>query len=255
MNKFIFIGTWFLVMLLSLSVYAADDSGKESAKNGGANDTSVRAISRNLQLMYPKTKFQKVSSTQIPGVYQVVMGKNVAYVEESGRYFIFGHLFDMETQTDLTEGIAQESMKIDFSTLPLQLAIKSVRGDGKRVIAVFSDPDCPYCSKLEQELSKLNNLTIYTFLYPLNELHPGAKNIADAIWCAKDKAAAWSNYMTSSKAPTKVTGCAAPTEQIAALANKLGISGTPFLVAQDARTMPGAAEATKLEQWINGGAK
>ncbi|NOT67032.1 MAG: DsbC family protein [Methylophilaceae bacterium] len=227
--------------------------------NGAVGKADLVAVEKNLHLMYPKTKFQKVSVTPLPGIYEVVMGKNTAYVEENGRYFIFGHLFDMETQTDLTEdvaqNIAQDMVKIDFASLPLQHAIKTVKGDGKRVVAVFSDPDCPYCKKLEQELAKLNNLTIYTFLYPLDGLHPDAKNKADAIWCAKDKAAAWSRFMLTSKTPAKVPGCEAPTSQIVTLASKLGIGGTPFLVAADSRTMPGAAEADRLDKWLNGGAK
>jgi thiol:disulfide interchange protein DsbC len=243
------IGSLVMALLFSQALQAATPAKSEPTS------AILAAVEKNLHLMYPKTKFQKVSATPVPGIFEVVMGKNTAYVEENGRYFIFGHLFDMETQTDLTEDVAQDAMKVDFAALPLPLAIKTVKGDGKRVIAVFSDPDCPYCKKLEQALAKVNNLTIYTFLYPLDQLHPDSKNKADAIWCAKDRSAAWSSFMASNKAPAKVAGCEAPTTQIVELATRLGISGTPFLVASDSRTMPGAMEAVRLDQWLNGGAK
>ena len=200
MRKISIIGTLVGSLLLSQSLMA--EAGKPS---------DISGVEKNLKLLYPKTKFQSVKNTPIPGIYEVVMGRNVAYVGEDGRYFIFGHLFDMETQTDLTEDVAQENVKIDFATLPLQQAIKTVKGDGKRIVAVFSDPDCPYCKKLEQELAKINNVTIYTFLFPLGDLHPDAKDKADAIWCAKDKSAAWSSYMLSNKLLAKTPGCEAPT--------------------------------------------
>lgn len=222
---------------------------------GGNKASEISGVEKNLKLLYPKTKFQSIKASPIPGIYEVVMGRNVAYVGEDGRYFIFGHLFDMETQTDLTEEVAQEGIKIDFSTLPLQQAIKTVKGDGKRIVAVFSDPDCPYCKKLEQELAKINNVTIYTFLYPLSELHPEAKEKADAIWCAKDKSLAWSSYMLSNKLPSKTPGCEAPTTQIVEFANAHGISGTPFLVSSDSKTMPGAAESARLEKWLGSTSK
>lgn len=244
MRKISIIGTLVGSLLLSQSLMA--EAGKTPEISG---------IEKNLKLLYPKTKFQSVKNTPIPGIYEVVMGRNVAYVGEDGRYFIFGHLFDMETQTDLTEDVAQESIKIDFSTLPLQQAIKTVKGDGKRIVAVFSDPDCPYCKKLEQELAKINNVTIYTFLFPLGDLHPDAKDKADAIWCAKDKSAAWSSYMLSNKLLAKTPGCEAPTTQITEFANSHGIAGTPFLIKADSKTMPGAADAAKLEKWLGGSAK
>lgn len=231
----------FLFATLSLTAYGAD------------KDTV--AIEKNLKLLYPKTKFHSIKTTPVAGIYEVVMGRNVAYVGDDGRYFIFGHLFDMETQTDLTEDVLQENVKIDFSTLPLQQAIKTVKGDGKRIVAIFSDPDCPYCKKLEQELAKINNVTIYTFLFPLGDLHPEAKEKADAIWCAKDKSAAWGNFMLSNKLPIKTPGCEAPTSLIADFANSHGIAGTPFLIKSDSKTMPGAADAAKLEKWLGGNAK
>jgi hypothetical protein len=123
------------------------------------------------------------------------MGRNLAYVGSDARYFLFGHLYDMREQRDLTADRLEAARRIDFASLPLADAITTVRGDGSRVLAVFSDPDCPYCRKLEQELAKLDNVTVHTFLYPLGELHPEARQRAIAVWCAPDRAAAWKALM------------------------------------------------------------
>jgi len=115
---------------------------------GAARANDQIAVQRNLRLMYPKTRFGTISPTPLPGIYEVVMGRNVAFVEESGRYFIFGRMFDMEKQEDITSGAeaAQPaSPAVDFASLPLQHAIKSVHGEGRRTLAVFTDPVCPYC--------------------------------------------------------------------------------------------------------------
>jgi thiol:disulfide interchange protein DsbC len=180
------------------------------------------------------------------------MGHNVAFVEPSGRYFIFGRLFDMEKQQDLTTEIEPESKKVDFAKLPLDKAIKTVHGSGERVMAVFSDPECPYCKKLESELSKLDNVTIYTFLYPLEAIHPDAKAIARAVWCQPDRSAAWSDLMLRNKSPraAKVAKCDAPLDTVKSLASKYDIQGTPFLIAMDGRTLPGAATAERLDKFL-----
>lgn len=219
---------------------------------GGAEPmtSQLNAVNTQLRTKYPNTKFTQISPTPIPGIYEVVMGKNVAYVEGNGRYFIFGHLFDMETQTDLTEDKLQQQVKIDFNTLPLQYAIKTVRGNGKRVMAVFSDPDCPYCKKLEQELVKLDNVTIYTFLYPLEQLHQDAKNKAEAIWCSKDRSKAWLAFMLNGKLPDSASGCSTPIQKIREIAENNNISGTPFIVSAEGKTIAGAAESARIDAWL-----
>jgi thiol:disulfide interchange protein DsbC len=212
------------------------------------------AVQRNLRLMYPKTRFGKISTTSLPGIYEVEMGRNVAFVEETGRYFIFGRMFDMEKQEDITSGAeaAQPaSPAVDFASLPLQYAIKTVHGQGHRVLVVFSDPDCPYCKKLEQELAKVDDVTVYTFLMPLEQLHPDSRAKADSVWCSKDRSAAWSALMLDGTVPKKTKGCEAPHQSVLPLAEKLGISGTPFLVASDGRTMPGAAAAARISTWLD----
>ncbi len=205
-----------------------------------------------LQAKYPNTAFKAVRSSTIPGVYEVSMGSNIAYTDKSGRYFIFGHLFDMQEQKNLTAERQREAQKIAFPTQALENAIKIVKGDGSRTFAVFSDPDCPYCKKLEGELARLDNVTIYLFLYPLESLHPEAKTTAMRIWCAPDKAVAWNAFMLTGKKPP-LTACKNPIHDNVTLGASLGIAGTPTLIAEDGRAWPGFASAEQIEKWLNQG--
>jgi thiol:disulfide interchange protein DsbC len=117
------------------------------------------------------------------------------------------------------------------------------------VLAVFSDPDCPYCKRLEPELAKINNVTIYTFLMPLTQLHPNARANAISVWCAADRAKAWALFMVRGQTTTH-RACAHPVDRNVALGERLQINGTPTLIAADGRVMPGAANAEQIEAWL-----
>lgn len=220
------------------TAFAAGDPLKEAA------------VLANLKQKYPSTVIKSVSMTNLPGIFEVVMGKNVAYVEETGRYFLFGHLFDMQTQTDLTEGkiVSDQVKRIDFNKLPFQDAIKIVRGDGSRKLAIFSDPDCPYCKQLENNTAGVTNVTIYLFMFPIDQLHPQAKAKSVAVWCAKDRAKAWEGLVRNNEKPTGQ--CDNPIDRNVALAESLGINGTPTLIFSDGALIPGAPSAAKLEQLL-----
>jgi hypothetical protein len=163
---------------------------------------TANAIAERLQSLYPATRFGAVNTTPWPGVFEVVMGANLAYVDESGQYFLFGHLFDMKAQRDLTAERKDAQTRVDFAALPLADAVKDVRGNGARTLAIFSDPDCPYCLKLETEIKSLTDVTIYTFLMPIASLHPGARSKAIAVWCSRDRVAAWHALMLRDMQPT-----------------------------------------------------
>lgn len=221
-------------------------------------DPATVALRQTLTRLYPNTRFGDIQRSAISGLWEVWMGNNVAYVNDAGRHFIFGHLYDMQTQTDVTAarkeqaGLQAEAArpKIKFDDLPLADAIKVVRGNGQRKLAVFSDPLCPYCRKLEVELGKLDNVTIYTFLYPIDSIHPEAASVAQSIWCAKDKSSAWRQYMTSGKQP-KPGRCDTPINRNVALATSSGIFGTPYLVFANGTQSPGAMPAAALEQRLS----
>ncbi|MCP5279433.1 MAG: DsbC family protein [Thiobacillus sp.] len=210
---------------------------------------SIAHIEAALKAAYPATSFRDIRPTPLPGIYEVSMGRNLAYVGSDARYFLFGHLYDMREQRDLTADRLEAARRIDFASLPLADAITIVRGDGARVLAVFSDPDCPYCRRLEQELARLDNVTVHTFLYPLAELHPEARQRAIAVWCAPDRATAWQALMVNGKAPPSAE-CAHPIDRNIALARKLGVEGTPALFDVRGQHLAGAAPAQRIEAFL-----
>lgn len=229
-------------LILAVSMFAA------SALSYASADPQEMAVLAKLKQKYPSTQFKSIGGSPLPGIYEVVMGRNVAYVDETGRYFLFGHLFDMQTQTDLTEGKQpiKQVAKTDFSKLPFENAITIKKGDGSRKLAVFSDPDCPYCKQLEQNLKALDNVTIYLFMFPLEQLHPAAKAKAIGVWCADNKEQAWNELMLNGSSRSGT--CANPIEANIKLAQELGINGTPTMILEDGTLNSGAASAERIEQ-------
>lgn len=211
-----------------------------------AADPSVIAA---IKTAYPNTAFDQINATPIEGIYEVVMGKNIAYTDRTGQYFLFGNLFDMRTQTDLTQPKRLSLNKIDFNKLPLGDAIKTVKGKGERQLVVFADPNCGYCKRFEAELEKVDNITVYTYLMPI--LSQDSITKAKAIWCAKDQSAAWRSLMIDNVVP--VSGdCENPVERNVTLGRGYGVNGTPTLVAADGRMLPGYVAADRLEAWLGG---
>jgi thiol:disulfide interchange protein DsbC len=210
---------------------------------------SLADFNLRLKALYPNTQFASVSQTPVAGLFEVQINKNIAYIDASGKHFLFGHLYDMTTQTDLTAIQLEKMNRVDFSQLNLNDAIKTVKGNGARKIAVFSDPDCGYCKQLEQTLAGATDVTIYTFLYPLAQIHPQAKAKAIAVWCAKDRGQAWANLMINNKQAPQVQ-CDHPLDRIAKVGQTMGIRGTPLLIASDGRQQPGALPLEALEKWL-----
>jgi thiol:disulfide interchange protein DsbC len=235
-----------LIALATLSFTCAAASALEPAP---------AQIVEKFKAMYPATAIREVRKSELPGIYEIVTGQNVAYTDETGRYFLFGHIFDMQQQVDLTaqrQGstqAGQNNKKVEFPSQFLGNAIKVVKGDGSRKVAIFTDPDCPYCKRLESELAKLNNVTIYYFLYPLEGLHPEAKTKAVSVWCSPNKEKAWSDLMQIGQTP-KLVACNNPINDNLVLGSRLGVNGTPTLIAGDGRIMPGAAPAAAIDQWL-----
>ena len=222
-------------------------SAAQTAAQTAAPTTNTMA--ERLQGLYPATRFGEVNTTPWPGVFEVVMGANLAYGDETGQYFLCGHFYDMKAQRDLTAERKDKLARVEFSSLPLADAVKEVRGTGARTLAIFSDPDCPYCRRLEAEMKSLTDLTIYTFLMPIASLHPEARSKAIAVWCSKDRVAAWHALMWRDE-KISAKECPHPVDRNVALGDRLGISGTPTLVAADGRVLPGAASNAQIEAWL-----
>lgn len=233
-------------------VPVSQTAGSQKAETQpGSADQKVQAVAAKFRAMYPNTRVTDIRASGIDGIYEVVMGQNVAYTDATGHYFIFGHLFDMEAQVDITaqrEREQQGSRRVEYPSALLGNAIKTVKGNGSRQLVVFSDPNCPYCKRLEQELTKVDNVTIYTFLYPV--LGEESKTLSIATWCAGDRAKAWGDLMLNQKRPPLVA-CTTPINDNTVLGSRLGVTGTPTLIAADGRMLPGAAPAEKINEWLD----
>lgn len=231
-----------MAVLICNFAFAADQTKAEQA--------TAEKIKLELKRKYPGNTVTSVTKAPMGNLYEVAMGKNVAFVDPDTKYLLFGHIFEMSTQHDVTQDHIDSLNAVDFSTLPLKNAIKVVKGNGSRVFAVFSDPDCPYCHQLENNLSELDNYTMYVFLFPIAQLHPGSRAKAEAIWCAKDRAKAWTDAMLNDK-QSEQKDCATPLDQVAELAQSLGVSGTPTMINSDGRIAPGALPTPALETWLS----
>lgn len=191
-----------------------------------------------------------VSKSGYLGLYEVYFDGQIIYTDEKVSAIVAGNLIDTKTMTSVTEERMKKLNAIKFSDLPLTQAIKQVKGNGKRVLATFEDPNCGYCKRLAKDLSKLDNVTIYTFLYPI--LSEDSIKKSRQIWCAADKAKAWNDWMVDGKAPTGKDDC----DTTAIINNqefgqKLRITGTPTIFFADGDRVPGALPIAKIEQKLN----
>jgi len=174
-----------------------------------------------------------VQATPIPGIFEVRMqgrdGPQIVYSDAQGTYFFTGHLIDAAKDHDLTEERLQKLTAIEFNSLPLDLAVKIQRGNGKRSLAMFSDPYCPYCRQLEQVLLLLDDITVYVFMYPV--IRPAAADHSRAVWCSKDRAKAWLELAVGDKpkVPAAAPTCANPVDKVLELGRSLRVNGTPTL--------------------------
>lgn len=210
------------------------------------------AVKKSLQARFPDSNVQSVQKTPYAGLYEVMVDNQLFYTDEKVGYFFVGNVIDAKTQRNLTEARMQDLMRVKFDSLPLGSAIKQVKGNGSRKLAVFSDPDCPYCKKLDAELAKITDVTIYTFLYPIASLHPQAAEKARAVWCAPDRGKAWDELIQKGIVPQTGAKCDTPLEKIAEFGARLKITGTPTLIFADGTRIPGMIPAPRLEKLLNG---
>ncbi|MBI4740247.1 MAG: DsbC family protein [Betaproteobacteria bacterium] len=193
------------------------------------------------------SKVSSIAKTAYFGLYEVYIDGQIIYTDEKVSALMIGTLIDGKTMKNITEERMQKLNAIKFSDLPLDLAVKQVRGDGKRVFATFEDPNCGYCKKLAKDMVKLDNVTIYTFLYPI--LSPDSLEKSNQIWCSADKAKAWNDWMVDGKAPGGKGDCdTAAVQKTVETGRKLAINGTPTIFFADGERVPGAVPVAKIEQ-------
>ena len=195
------------------------------------------------------TKVDSVRKAGFLGLYEVVVGGEVLYTDEKVAYVVAGNVIEVKTHKDLTEERKNKLSQIKFSELPLDLAVKVVKGNGKRVLATFEDPNCSYCKKLAKEIQGLTDVTVYTFVYPI--LSADSQEKAKAIWCAADRNKAWTDYMLNNSAPAAGKCDTSGLEKVAQLAHRLNIRGTPAMFLSDGTRIPGYMPAAKLDEAIN----
>ncbi len=226
-------------LICSTSLAAGDDIPPEIA-------AKIRAT---LHERVPDLQVEAIHKSQLPGLYELVTVAELLYTND-GTLIFAGRIIDTKSREDLTAARWNDINAIDFNSLPFNLAIKTVRGDGSRKLAVFADPLCPYCRQLEENMQGLTNVTIYTFLFPLETIHPGASVKAVDIWCSKDRSSAWSKWMLQKKDPGDQRCTGAPIDQLQKLGEKLKVNSTPTLFTADGRRTPGAIKQNEIEQLL-----
>ncbi len=235
---------WILAAAMAVTVAVAGMPSSVLAQQPAARGAVEDAIRARVEQRF---NAKADSVTRMPfGLWEIVVGTEIFYVDQDVNFVIVGRVIDAKTREDLTSKKRDELLRVDFKTLPLDQAVKTVRGDGSRTLVTFEDPNCGFCKKLHRDLSPLKNVTIYTFLYPI--LSQDSFEKSRAVWCAKDRAKAWDELMGSGKAPpTPAAECKHPQQQTLDLGRKLEITGTPTLIFSDGRRMPGAVPLERVE--------
>ena len=193
-------------------------------------------------------KIDEVGRTPMPGLFEVRVGMDIVYTDAEGNFLLHGQLIDTKQQRNLTEERVDKLSAISFDQLPLKDAFTMVRGNGKRKLAVFEDPNCGYCKRFERDLQKVDNVTVYLFLYPILGSDSNLKS--RNIWCARDRAKAWTDWMVRDVTPPEATCDTAALTRNVEFGKKYRISGTPTLVFADGSRVPGAIGAAEVEKLL-----
>ncbi|MGJ7508186.1 DsbC family protein [Variovorax sp. GT1P44] len=217
------------------------------ALNASAGEADIR---KNLAARIPQfAKIDEISKSPIPGLYEVrVNGFEIFYTDEQGNYLLQGNLIDVKERRNLTEERVEKLSEVAFNKLPVKDAFTIVRGNGKRQLAVFADPNCGYCKQFERDMTKVDNITIHMFLYPV--LGPDSVVKARNIWCAKDKAKAWNDWMQRGVAPDAGDCDTTALTRNREFGQKYNITGTPTLIFSDGSRAPGALPAAQVEKQL-----
>ena len=212
-------------------------------------------IRKNLADRLPAlSKIDEISKTPMNGLYEVrVNESDIFYTDAEGNFLLQGNLIDTRAKRNLTEERIEKLSAIDFDALPLKDAFTQVRGNGKRKMAVFEDPNCGYCKRFERDLQKVNDVTIHTFLIPI--LSADSVEKSKNIWCAKDKGKAWLDWMVREQPAAKASCDTAALERNLAFSKKYKITGTPTVFFADGSRVPGAIGAPQIEKMLATAAK
>jgi len=219
-----------LSLLFALPVFAQQD---------------IDRIKAELRKKLPEAPIDSVRKLPYAGLYELVVGSEVFYTDEKASVLLLGHVVDLNTKENITELRQRQLNRVAFSDLPLENAVKIVRGNGSRKLAIFEDPNCGYCKKFERDLAAVNDITVYIFLYPI--LAESSKAKSKAVWCAADRGKAWLDIMLRDLTPAE-GNCTTPIEKNLAFGQARRISGTPTLIFEDGDRVPGVIAIAELEK-------
>lgn len=209
--------------------------------------TAEAVIKRALESRLSGIKIDAVAKTPYLGLYEVRVDSDILYTDEKANYVFSGNIIDARSMHNITEKRLRDLSAIKWESLPLDAAVKTVRGSGKRSLAVFSDPNCPYCKRFEKDLAKVDDVTIYTFLYPI--MSQDSQEKSKAVWCAADKSKAWNDLMLNG-AVLPQARCDTPIDKILALGRKYRVNGTPTVIFTSGERVPGAIAAEQVEKLL-----
>jgi len=202
-----------------------------------AVDDHLATVRQAFLLRYPEINKVEVATTPFSGLYELRVGGDLLYADAQVNFLLQGTLIDAQSRTDLTEKRQQALNRVEFAALPLELAIKQVRGAGTHQIAVFEDPNCRYCKTLHKTLAQMDDITVYTFLFPILSEDSGQK--ARNVWCAVDRAQVWQDWMLRAQIPPEAN-CETPIQTLLALGQNLRLRGTPAIFFTDGSRVSGA---------------
>ena len=220
------------LVLLALTVFAVSASANDSVK-------------AELAKKYPEVKPERITKTTYGNLFEVFAGGEIIYTDEKVTFLLLGTLVDAQTRTNVSEARLQKLNVINFNDLPFEHAIKLVRGNGSRRMAIFADPNCGYCKRFEQDVNSTDNITAYIFAYPI--LAQDSIDKSKSIWCSTDRLKAWQDQMLREKAPTAKGTCETPIDKVLALGRKMNITGTPTTFFEDGERISGALPKDRIE--------
>lgn len=233
---------------LTLAALSLSLMGAAQAQAGDVPAAQLKTLQQKLSQRLPSLPpIESARTTPMSGLIELKIGNTVFYSDATGEYLIEGHILETRTQRDLTAERLEDINRVAFNNFPFQDAVMWKNGNGKRRLVVFADPNCGYCKQLERELQKVKDVTVYTLLIPILGADSRAKS--ESIWCMKDRTTAWLDWMLENKAPARAFGqCATPLQRNLALAQRLGVNGTPAMFFEDGTRLAAAAPLATIEQ-------
>jgi thiol:disulfide interchange protein DsbC len=215
-----------------------------------ANEAQIR---KALEAKLGPNVIEGISAAPVPGLWEVRVrsseGIELIYTDSSGAYLIQGNIFDVRTGRDLTEERLRKLAAIKFESLPLDQAVKVQRGDGRRILVMFSDPYCPYCQQFEKALQQIDNITVYVFMYPV--IRPQNTDHSKAVWCSPDRAKAWLELAIEHKRPAATPDCDNPVEKNLKLGRSMRVNSTPTLILANGERVSGGLSAPALQDLLD----